>query len=164
MFGKLKGLFGGKEKQLIMAPLLGTVAPLSAVNDPVFSQETMGKGVAVIPGEGKVFAPADGVVTMVFATGHAIGMTTDGGVELLIHVGLDTVQLKGACFTALVAAGDKVKSGDLLLEFDREQIKAKGYEVITPIIVCNTKDYKEILCHVGKDVKAGDVIMELDKL
>ena len=111
MFGSLKKLFGGEEKEekIIAAPVNGTAIPMSQVSDPTFSQEILGKGTAVIPSDGRVVAPADGLVTMVFDTKHAISMQTDNGAELIIHIGLDTVQLKGQYFDAHVAAGDKVR-------------------------------------------------------
>lgn len=107
MFGSLKKLFGGEEKEekIIAAPVNGTAIPMSQVSDPTFSQEILGKGTAVIPSDGRVVAPADGLVTMVFDTKHAISMQTDNGAELIIHIGLDTVQLKGQYFDAHVAAG-----------------------------------------------------------
>lgn len=125
MFGSLKKLFGGEEKgpKVIVAPVNGTAVPMSQVNDPTFSQEILGKGTAVVPSDGKVVAPADGMVTMVFDTKHAISIQTDSGAELIIHIGLDTVQLKGQFFDAHVKAGDKVKQGDLLLDFDIDKIK-----------------------------------------
>lgn len=161
MFGKLKDLLGGKKKVLIMSPASGETVALSAVNDPVFSQETMGKGVAVIPSEGKIFAPADGVVEALFETKHAIAIKSDAGAELLIHVGLDTVKLKGECFTSRVKAGDRIKAGDLLLEFDLERIKSMGYDPVTPVVVCNSARYPDMVFYTGKRVAAGDVMMEL---
>lgn len=161
MFGKLKDLLGGKKKVLIMSPASGETVALSAVNDPVFSQETMGKGVAVIPSEGKIFAPADGAVEALFETKHAIAIKSGAGAELLIHVGLDTVKLKGECFTARVKAGERIKAGDLLLEFDLERIKSMGYDPVTPVVVCNWARYPDMVFHTGKRVAAGDVMMEL---
>lgn len=158
MFGSLKKLFGGEEKEagVIAAPVSGKAVPMSEVSDPTFSQEILGKGTAIIPSEGKIVAPANGVVTMVFDTKHALSVQTDSGAELIIHIGLDTVQLKGQFFEAHVQAGDKVKTGDLLLDFDIEKIKEAGYDVITPIIVCNTPSFPNIECVSGMDVKAGE--------
>ena len=117
MFGSLKKLFGGEEKEekIIAAPVNGTAIPMSQVSDPTFSQEILGKGVAIVPEKGRVVAPIDGVVTMVFDTKHAISMQGDNGVELIIHIGLDTVELKGEHFTALIHAGERVKKGTPLL-------------------------------------------------
>ena len=158
----LKGLFGGgKAKKQILAPAEGKCVPMSEVNDPTFSQEILGKGIAIIPAVGKVYAPADGEVTMVFETKHALSVKTSDGAELIIHIGLDTVNLQGKYFNAHVAAGDKVKAGDLLMEFDIDKIKEAGYDVITPVIVCNTPDYPNMVCHTGIDVKPGDVVIDL---
>ena len=158
MFGSLKKLFGGEEKEekIIAAPVNGTAIPMSQVSDPTFSQEILGKGTAVIPSDGRVVAPADGLVTMVFDTKHAISMQTDNGAELIIHIGLDTVQLKGQYFDAHVAAGDKVKQGDLLLDFDIDKIKEAGYDVTTPVIICNTPQFPKMECVKGMEVKAGE--------
>ena len=145
MFGSLKKLFGGEEKEekIIAAPVNGTAIPMSQVT-------------AVIPSDGRVVAPADGLVTMVFDTKHAISMQTDNGAELIIHIGLDTVQLKGQYFDAHVAAGDKVKQGDLLLDFDIDKIKEAGYDVTTPVIICNTPQFPKMECVNGMEVKAGE--------
>lgn len=161
MFGSLKKLFGGGNagEQVILAPVSGKAIPMSQVNDPTFSQEILGKGVAVIPNEGRITAPADGEITMVFDTLHAISMKTDSRAELIIHVGLDTVQLKGQYYTAHVKAGDRVKAGDLLLEFDLQRIKEAGYDVTTPVIICNTPDFPNMKCLSGMDVKEQDRII-----
>lgn len=161
MFGSLKKLFGGEEKgtKVIVAPVNGTAVPMSQVNDPTFSQEILGKGTAVVPSDGKVVAPADGMVTMVFDTKHAISIQTDSGAELIIHIGLDTVQLKGQFFDAHVKAGDKVKQGDLLLDFDIDKIKEAGYDVTTPVIVCNTPQFPNIESVSGMEAKAGETVI-----
>lgn len=159
MFGALKKWFGGEEesgKKELLAPVSGKAIPMSQVEDPTFSQEILGKGTAILPTDGRVVAPADGVVSMVFETKHAVSMTTDSGAEVIIHVGLDTVQLKGKYFTAHAAAGDQVKAGDLLLEFDREQIAQAGYDVTVPVIICNTPQFPRMVCKSGMDVKAGE--------
>ena len=163
MFGSLKKLFGGEEKdeKVIAAPVSGKAVPMSQVNDPTFSQEILGKGTAVIPSEGKIVAPADGQVTMVFDTKHALSIQTDNGAELIIHVGLDTVQLKGQYFTAHVKQGDRVQAGDLLITADLEQIRAAGYDVITPVLICNTPDFPDMVCHTGMQVKPADPIITL---
>lgn len=158
MFGSLKKLFGGEEQaeKVIAAPVSGRAVPMSEVSDPTFSQEILGKGAAIIPSEGKVLAPADGIITMVFDTKHALSIQTENGAELIIHIGLDTVQLKGQFFEAHVNAGDKVKKGDLLLDFDIDKIKEAGYDVITPLIVCNTPKFPKMECISGADVIAGE--------
>lgn len=161
MFKGLKGLFGGKEREALGAPVSGQVIPMSQVNDPTFSQEILGKGVAVVPEKGEVVAPVTGTVTMVFDTLHALSMQGDNGAELIIHVGIDTVELKGQYFTALVSAGDKVTRGTPLLKFDMEKIKGEGYDVVTPLIVCNTPNFPEMECKTGMHVNAGDTVIEL---
>ena len=121
----------------------------------------LGQGVAVIPSEGKIYAPADGEIAMVFDTLHAVSMTADNGVEILIHVGLDTVELKGNGFEGHVKAGDKVKKGDLLLTVDLEAVKEAGYDIITPMLVCNTDDYAAVEGIFGKDVMPKDDVVSI---
>ncbi|MEH7418991.1 beta-glucoside-specific PTS transporter subunit IIABC [Neobacillus drentensis] len=130
--------------QEVASPLKGKIIPLNQVEDAAFSSEVMGKGVAIEPTEGKVVSPVNGVVTTLFRTKHAVGITSDNGVEILIHVGMDTVKLEGEHFTAHINQGDTVKAGDLLVEFDIAKIKAAGCEVTTPIIITNSGDYAEI--------------------
>lgn len=149
-------------KHVLGAPAAGKAVSVKEVNDPTFSEEILGKGVAVIPSEGKIYAPADGEIGMVFDTLHAVSMTTDYGAEILIHVGLDTVQMKGEGFEGHVKAGDKVKKGDLLLTVDLEKVKAAGYDTITPMLVCNTADYAAVEAMVGKDVAAGDDVLSIE--
>ncbi|MFK3814788.1 beta-glucoside-specific PTS transporter subunit IIABC [Bacillus halotolerans] len=127
--------------EIIHSPIKGEVKALSEVNDGVFSAGIMGKGFAIEPEEGEVVSPVNGSVTTVFKTKHAIGITSDQGAEILIHIGLDTVKLEGQWFTSHVKEGDKVAPGDPLVSFDLEQIKAAGYDVITPVIVTNTDRY-----------------------
>ena len=148
---------------VIGAPLKGEAIESSAVNDPTFAEEMLGKGMAIKPSEGKVYAPFDGTVAMVFDTKHAVSLVSDKGTEVLIHVGLDTVMLKGEHYTAHVESGASVKKGDLLLEFDMEAIAAAGYDTVTPVVVCNADDYKDVIRTTGKQVEPGDVVMELDK-
>ena len=159
MFGSIKKMFGSKEK--ILAPVEGKVVPLSEVNDPTFSQEILGKGVAIIPERGRVVAPVSGEVTVLFPTLHAVSITTDSGVELIVHVGLDTVNLKGVHYKAHAKQGDRVKAGDLLLEFDIEAIIEDGYEVITPVIICNASDYPNMECHTDMHANELDPIIEV---
>ena len=125
---------------MICAPLTGEVKPLSEVNDDVFSKEVMGKGIAIVPSVGKLVAPCDGEIVSFFPTKHAIGIKSNNGVEILMHVGIDTVNLQGQYFNAKVEMGDRVKKGQLLLEFDLEAIQKEGYDVITPIVITNNKD------------------------
>lgn len=165
MLGSLKEKlgFGKKKGEVLGAPIEGKVIALSEVNDPTFAEEMLGKGAAIIPTVGKVVAPMDGTIAMVFDTKHAISMTSESGIEILIHIGLDTVSLKGEPFTAHVASGDQVKAGDLLLEFDIEAIKAAGLDTVSPIVICNTPDYSEINASVGKDVKTLEEVLTIVK-
>ena len=128
----------------ISSPLNGTLIPLNEVNDPVFGGGAMGRGAAVKNPDGKVFSPFDGEITVFFPTHHAIGLKSDDGIELLIHVGMDTVKLNGECFTPKAEAGDKVKRGQLLLEFDPKGITKAGYETTTPVVVTNHQDFGDI--------------------
>ncbi|MBP1173023.1 PTS system beta-glucosides-specific IIC component [Paenibacillus sp. PvR133] len=140
-----------KSKTVIFAPMEGTVIPLLLVKDEAFSQEAMGKGMAIQPSSGKVVAPFDGIVANVFRTKHSIALKSVEGVELLIHIGLDTVKLKGQHFTVHVQEGDEIKHGQLLIEFELEAIQRAGYDTITPIIVTNTADYLEIMGHESSE-------------
>ncbi|SHJ48027.1 beta-glucoside-specific PTS transporter subunit IIABC [Hespellia stercorisuis] len=142
--------------ETITAPVKGEVKPLTEVEDDAFSSEAMGRGIAVVPAEGRVYAPCDGEIMAFFPTGHAIGILSEGGAEILIHVGMDTVQLDGKGFTPKAAQGDKVKKGDLLLEFDIEAIKAAGLSTVTPIIITNTADYADVVATDAKTVVPGD--------
>ncbi len=148
---------------VICAPLKGEAIESASVNDPTFAEEMLGKGMAIKPTEGKVYAPFDGTVAMVFDTKHAVSLVSEKGAEVLIHVGLDTVMLKGEHYTAHVESGAAVKKGDLLLEFDMEAIAAAGYDTVTPVVVCNADDYKDVIRTTGKQVEPGDVVMQLEK-
>ena len=147
----------------VLSPLKGNVIPLKDISDPVFSQELMGKGIAIEPTEGKVVSPINGTVVMVFETNHAIGLKSDDGVEVLIHVGMDTVELKGKGFTAHVKNGDKVSVGDLLTEFDMDLIKEAGYSLVTPIVVTNTADYQSIDPTTTESIECGDHLLAVSK-
>ena len=132
-------------------PIEGIIIPLNQVEDDAFSQEVLGKGIAIIPSEGKVYAPFDGTVITLFPTKHAIGIVSDNGCEVLIHIGMNTVQLNGKYFTSHVQQGDKVKKGQLLVEFDIDHILQEGYNLETPVIITNTKDYSNINTNTNKD-------------
>ena len=160
--GFFQKLFG-KKYDLLCAPVAGNAVPVSQVPDPTFAEEMLGKGIAVEPTEGKVYAPCDATVDLMFATGHAVSLVADCGAEVLIHVGLETVSLEGKHFTVHTASGDKVKKGDLLIEFDLEAIKAAGFNTITPMVVCNSDAYATFNTHVGKAVTNADVVVELGK-
>jgi PTS system beta-glucosides-specific IIC component len=152
---------GGDKIQKIASPMKGTLKELSEAEDEAFSSGALGQGVAIEPSEGKLYSPCDGEIVTFFPTGHAIGMITDGGVELLIHVGMDTVDMKGDGFSPKAKQGDKVKKGDLLLEFDIDKIKAAGHSIISPVIVTNTDDYADIVPGQTGAVNAGDEIITI---
>jgi len=144
------------DKIILASPLQGNVLPLSQVKDPVFSSGALGKGLAIEPTEGKLYAPADGTITTLFPTGHAVGITTTEGVELLMHIGMDTVELGGEGFELAVKQGDTVKKGELLVSFDLDKINAAGYSIITPIVVTNTTDYLDVLDMDQQEVLHGE--------
>lgn len=131
------------------------------IKDEVFSKGLLGKGIVIEPSEGKVVAPVDGVVTTLFPTYHAIGITSDKGVEILIHVGMDTVQLEGRCFTPKIAQGDRIKAGQLLLEFDIKGIKEAGFMVTTPIIVTNSDSYLDVIETDKKTVEYKEELIKV---
>lgn len=145
---------------LIASPLKGEVIPLEAVKDEAFSSGALGKGAAILPGEGILYAPADGTISAVFPTGHAIGMTTDEGLEVLMHVGMDTVQLNGRGFRLFIQNGDKVKQGQKLLEFDMELIQKAGYSLATPVLVTNWMQYGEITWAAKGQTEAGGPLLK----
>ncbi|MEK4462631.1 beta-glucoside-specific PTS transporter subunit IIABC [Paenibacillus sp. FSL H8-0315] len=129
----------------VVSPLAGNVIPLTSVDDAAFASEAMGKGIAIEPTEGKLYSPVSGVVSTIFRTGHCIAVVSDEGVEVLIHIGIETVKLKGKYFDVKVQEGATVKQGDLLIEFDFEQIKNEGYQCTTPIIITNTANYSDVI-------------------
>ncbi len=151
------------KEALVYAPCKGEVVPLSEVKDEVFSSGAMGKGVAIKPSEGKVYAPCDATISVFFPTGHAIGLQADNGVEILIHVGMDTVNLNGKGFTPKAKVGDKVKKGDLLLEVDLKEIEKANLSTITPIIITNSADMKDVVATDAKTVKNGDKLITVSK-
>lgn len=158
-----QNLFAKDSGIKIGAPVTGRLVSIKEVSDPTFSDEIIGKGAAVIPSDNRICAPADGTVTTIFPTGHAAAVTSSEGAEILIHVGLDTVKLNGKHFTIHAAEGQAVKKGDLLLEADMEKIKAEGYDVITPVIICNSDEFAEIRMEEAGDVTQGDAILNLQK-
>lgn len=158
------GLFDkifGKKLDEIGAPVAGEAVASSEVSDPTFAEEMLGKGMAIKPASGRVVAPCDATVDMMFETGHAVSLTTENGVEMLIHVGIDTVNLQGKHYTVHCQAGDKVKKGQLLIEFDKDAIAAEGYDTITPVVVCNSDDFGTFETVVGKVVAEGDAVIKL---
>ncbi|MEO2202596.1 beta-glucoside-specific PTS transporter subunit IIABC [Paenibacillus pabuli] len=146
-------------KYEIFSPMAGEVVPLKEINDITFAGEHMGKGIAIRPTSGRVVSPITGVVQTVYRTKHAIGLVTDDGVEMLIHIGQDTVQLKGQHFNAHVKDGDRVNAGDLIMEFDLQAIKDAGYETVTPIIITNTSNYLDVVGTENASVNEKDKLL-----
>lgn len=162
VMNKLEVSSGSKRDMLIVSPMTGEMKPLSEVEDQAFAQELMGKGTAVVPTEGKVYSPFDGVVEAMYRTKHAIGLKADNGVEILIHIGVDTVSLKGKHFTSHVEQGQSIKAGDLLVEFDMEGIIKDGYNPITSIVVTNMQDYADVLtASTSGPVKESEPLLKL---
>ena len=138
---------------MLCAPVKGRIIPIEEVSDPTFAEKILGDGAAIIPDIGLIVAPADATVESIFDTGHAVNLTTDNGAELLIHVGIDTVSLKGRHFKALVKNGDKVKTGQPMIEFDLDKIKEEGFDPTTMVVVTNHENYAEI-------IRSGDKAVE----
>ena len=165
--GIFSKLFGKNEEKLnpnhLYAPMAGAAVSVTEVPDPTFAEGMLGDGIAIIPTDGKVCAPCDATVDMMFTTGHAVSLVADNGAEVLIHVGLETVSLEGKPFTVHVANGDKVTKGQLLIEVDLEAVKAAGLPTITPMLICNTDEYPTFNTFVGKNVTNEDVVIELAK-
>lgn len=147
-----------ERRNVLLSPLAGKVIPLSEVNDPTFASGSLGDGVAIEPTGDKVVAPSDAKVKAIFPTGHAVALHTDDGLDVLIHVGLDTYKLDGRHFKVRAAEGDSVKRGDVLIEFDRDAIRSEGYDITAPILICNSVEYSSIKGNVG------DTVSELEKL
>lgn len=146
--------------KIICAPLEGEMRVLSEIEDPVFSSEALGKGCAIEPSKGEIVAPFDGTIEQVAETSHAVGLMGDNGVEVLIHVGMDTVELKGKGYDPKVKVGDKVKKGQLLLKFDMAAISAAGYKLTTPVVVTNTDDFTSVEpIATGKVTEGQDIVL-----
>lgn len=164
--GLFDKLFGKKEEinpNHVYAPMAGEAVAISEVPDPTFSSGAMGNGIAIKPTDGKVCAPVNGTVDMMFDTGHAVSLVSDNGIEILIHVGLETVGLEGKPFQIKVQNGQKVKKGDILMIADLAAIEAAGLPTITPVLICNTDDYTTFNTTTGKAVTNTDVVIELGK-
>ncbi|WP_412099334.1 beta-glucoside-specific PTS transporter subunit IIABC [Corynebacterium aurimucosum] len=146
----------------ISSPVTGTVLALNEVDDPVFAQGTMGDGVAIEPTDNKVYAPFDGTVATVLPSKHAVGIISDDGVEVLVHIGLDTVALKGKPFTSHVTKGQRVEEGDLLVEFDAQSITQAGYSLTTPVIITNTKKFADVIIHPSTRTTHGNELMAVE--
>lgn len=151
-----------EKKETLVSPIKGNVTDISEIQDEAFASGALGKGVGIEPVEGKVYAPCDGQVGMVFKTKHAIGLVTEGGIEILIHVGLNTVSLDEKYFDVKVNVGDNIQQGQLLMEFDLEGIKNEGYELTTPVLVTNADQYQEISVYTGREINLGQIIMEIE--
>ncbi|MDR0409688.1 MAG: PTS glucose transporter subunit IIA [Spirochaetaceae bacterium] len=165
VFGFVKGLMSkaAADKTLkVYSPVEGRVMDIKQSADAAHQQEALGKGVCFMPQGGKIYAPVDGTVDMVFDTKHAVNIVSSGGVELLIHCGIDTVKLGGDGFTVHVKAGDKVSVGQLLLEYDKDVIDRAGYSLETQLVVCNTDNYKQITPAKTGDVVVGEVVLHLE--
>lgn len=151
------------EENTIYSPVAGEVIELEKVKDPTFAAGVLGKGFAVVPNEGKVYAPFDGTLELLYDTKHALGLASKDGIEVLIHVGINTVELKGAHYTAYAASGEQIKRGQLLLEFDIPKIEKAGYDITTPVIVTNTEDYKEVRIEKIGKTDVSEKIMVVEK-
>ncbi len=147
---------------VLCAHAVGTAVPLAEVKDEAFATGVLGKGIAILPEDGKLYSPCDGKVESVFETAHAVNLLSDSGCEVLLHVGLDTVKLGGKHFTAHVTGGQRVKTGDLLITFDAEKIRSAGYDLTTPMIVCNSDDYSSITPLATGKVRVGDEVLKAE--
>ncbi|NLP35501.1 MAG: PTS glucose transporter subunit IIA [Clostridiales bacterium] len=165
MLKRLKGMFGKNEDDgmIILSPIKGEIRDITEVSDITFRDKLLGEGIAIWPETGRVVAPVDGTIATMFITKHACTIVSDQGVEILIHVGLDTVNLKGEYYKSYVKDGDKVKAGDLILEFDMDRIKEAGYDLITPVVICNSATYSKVETITGKKAEELDVIMQIAK-
>jgi len=157
----MKDLRRQEKMSKIYSPLNGSVKALELVDDVAFSEKMMGDGIAVTPSSGELFAPADGEITMLFPTKHAIGLTTKEGVELLIHIGIDTVSLNGEGFNANVEQNDQVRKGDLLISFDLKGILDKGYDMDTMIVITNSDKYVNIKRYGYDKIVVGEELLDI---
>ena len=164
MFDALKKMFEKNAKIIsIKAAEDGRTIPMDQVNDQTFAQELLGPGIAIVPSNGTVTSPIDGNIATVMDTKHAVCIQGEDGLELIVHAGLDTVELNGKYYEAHVNTGDQVKTGDVLLTFDLEAIAKAGYDVTTPIVITNLSGYKITKCLTGQQVTAGDEVIQLTK-
>lgn len=152
-------LFKKKDKKyMIGSPVKGKSISISKVNDPTFSGELLGKGIAIIPADGNIYAPVDGDLVTVFPTGHAFTMQTDYGAEILVHIGIDTVKMQGKGFSTHMSSDSKVKKGDLIISVDLEEIKNAGYDDVVSMVICNTGDFESVE-GMEKDVDACEDLL-----
>nr|WP_288753792.1 PTS glucose transporter subunit IIA [uncultured Anaerostipes sp.] len=164
MFDSLKKMFEKNAKTISLKAVEdGRTIPMDEVNDQTFAQELLGPGIAIVPSNGTVVSPINGTIATVMDTKHAVCIQGEDGLELIVHAGLDTVELNGKYYQTYKEIGDQVKAGDVLLEFDLEEITKAGYDVTTPIVITNLGDYKITKCLTGQQVKAGEEVMQLTK-
>ena len=164
MFDSLKKMFEKNAKTISLKAVEdGRTIPMDEVNDQTFAQELLGPGIAIVPSNGTVVSPIDGTIATVMDTKHEVCIQGEDGLELIVHAGLDTVELNGKYYQTYKEIGDQVKAGDVLLEFDLEEITKAGYDVTTPIVITNLGDYKITKCLTGQQVKAGEEVIQLTK-
>jgi len=164
MFDSLRKMFEKNAKTISLKAVEdGRTIPMDEVNDQTFAQELLGPGIAIVPSNGTVVSPIDGTIATVMDTKHAVCIQGEDGLELIVHAGLDTVELNGKYYQTYKEIGDQVKAGDVLLEFDLEEITKAGYDVTTPIVITNLGDYKITKCLTGQQVKAGEEVIQLTK-
>lgn len=164
MFDSLKKMFEKNAKTISLKAVEdGRTIPMDEVNDQTFAQELLGPGIAIVPSNGTVVSPINGTIATVMDTKHAVCIQGEDGLELIVHAGLDTVELNGKYYQTYKEIGDQVKAGDVLLEFDLEEITKAGYDVTTPIVITNLGDYKITKCLTGQQVKAGEGVIQLTK-
>ena len=164
MFDSLKKMFEKNAKTISLKAVEdGRTIPMDEVNDLPFAQEFLGPGIAIVPSNGTVVSPINGTIATVMDTKHAVCIQGEDGLELIVHAGLDTVELNGKYYQTYKEIGDQVKAGDVLLEFDLEEITKAGYDVTTPIVITNLGDYKITKCLTGQQVKAGEEVIQLTK-
>ena len=164
MFDSLKKMFEKNAKTISLKAVEdGRTIPMDEVNDQTFAQELLGPGIAIVPSNGTVVSPINGTIATVMDTKHAVCIQGEDGLELIVHAGLDTVELNGKYYQTYKEIGDQVKAGDVLLEFDLEEITKAGYDVTTPIVITNLGDYKISKCLTGQQVKAGEEVIQLTK-
>lgn len=164
MFDSLKKMFEKNAKIISLKAVEdGRTIPMDEVNDQTFAQELLGPGIAIVPSNGTVVSPIDGTIATVMDTKHAVCIQGEDGLELIVHAGLDTVELNGKYYQTYKEIGDQVNAGDVLLEFDLEEIAKAGYDVTTPIVITNLGDYKITKCLTGQQVKAGEEVIQLTK-
>lgn len=164
MFDSLRKMFEKNAKTISLKAVEdGRTIPMDEVNDQTFAQELLGPGIAIVPSNGTVVSPINGTIATIMDTKHAVCIQGEDGLELIVHAGLDTVELNGKYYQTYKEIGDQVKAGDVLLEFDLEEITKAGYDVTTPIVITNLGDYKITKCLTGQQVKAGEEVIQLTK-